>query len=1244
MTNYSDVQPLRVLTLPFIILNKIPLCMKLTVLLLFLSIGLTHATSSYGQSTTLSLEVNNATVQDVLDKIESQSDFHFFYNNKQINTKRVVSMKKTKENVFTILNELFNGTDVSYQVMDKNIILSNIRKTEKQEVQQTGNKISGVVTDASGEPIIGANVFEKGSPMNGTITDIDGKFSIAVPVNGSLVVSYIGYETQTVAVADKKNFKVVLKEDSEVIGEVVVVGYGTQKKANLTGAVASVDLGKTLESRPVADVGRGLQGSVPGLSVVIPSGEVGSDPVMKIRGQIGSIKGSSNPLILLDNVEIPSIQMVNPDDIESISVLKDAASSSIYGAKAAFGVILITTKKGAKTESISVQYSNNFSWQKVAKDINLAGIDALEYSLLAAERVGSSMAGAFWKVDRTSFEKSKEWLSKYNGKVGSNDPMLYGRDWYVDGSYKMGVRLYDAYDYMVDEWTPSQNHNLSLNGKSGKVSYNIGLGYLGQSGMLKQAKKDDFTRYNASVKLSSEINKYITVRGGILFSDRIKQYPYATNSTTADPWLYVYRWGPLSPFGTEDGEALRSPASEIASSNTAKQEYSYTNVNVGATFTITKDWTVDADYTHANQEYIWNRPGTRFSARNAWVGAIAKTDESGNPVYVNNEGAEVASGTAGSMPAYELPYTMYTGLGSNPDHIYRRSENSKQGTFNMFTTYNLKLNDIHSFKVMAGINRVTYKLQYNWSQKTELFDINNPQFDLANGTQTAGGGTEWESQLGYFGRINYILKDKYLFEANLRYDGSSKFPKELKWRTFPSFSAGWIVSNESFMEGLNPTLSTLKLRGSWGTIGDQTVSNTLYVPTMTSMNTTWLNGDTRYQAYKTPNAVDANITWQDIENLNIGADFRFLNDKLGVTYDWYERTTKNMIVPGLEVPYTFGGDEPEGNYGELRTRGWEVAVDFNHRFKNGLGINLMATLSDATSVITGYPEAAAKTVTNASAYYKGLQIGDIYGYRTDRLYQKDDFEYDSNGSLIPITVDGYSVYKLKGENPSYQGFLQNSSNFKFGPGDVKFTDLNGDGKINNGSAVVGDSGDMEVIGNSTPRYQYGLRLGVDYKGIDFSVFFQGVGKRDIWGDGFLAIAGYNSSDGAMPQTFAGDFWKEDRTEAFYPRAYNNAGSAKSNNMQVQSRYMLDMSYFRVKNITVGYSLPKDIIKKAYLSNARIYMSVENFFTFDNLRDLPIDPESVSGYSMFNSSNYNSGRTGVGSPLFKSLSVGAQLTF
>ncbi|MDD3358317.1 MAG: carboxypeptidase-like regulatory domain-containing protein, partial [Parabacteroides sp.] len=339
--------------------------------------------------------------------------------------------------------------------MDKNIILSNIRKTEKQEVQQTGNKISGVVTDASGEPIIGANVFEKGSPMNGTITDIDGKFSIAVPVNGSLVVSYIGYETQTVAVADKKNFKVVLKEDSEVIGEVVVVGYGTQKKANLTGAVASVDLGKTLESRPVADVGRGLQGSVPGLSVVIPSGEVGSDPVMKIRGQIGSIKGSSNPLILLDNVEIPSIQMVNPDDIESISVLKDAASSSIYGAKAAFGVILITTKKGAKTESISVQYSNNFSWQKVAKDINLAGIDALEYSLLAAERVGSSMAGAFWKVDRTSFEKSKEWLSKYNGKVGSNDPMLYGRDWYVDGSYKMGVRLYDAYDYMVDEWTPS---------------------------------------------------------------------------------------------------------------------------------------------------------------------------------------------------------------------------------------------------------------------------------------------------------------------------------------------------------------------------------------------------------------------------------------------------------------------------------------------------------------------------------------------------------------------------------------------------------------------------------------------------------------------------------------------------------------------------------------------------------------------------------------------------------------------
>lgn len=1115
------------------------------------------------------------------------------------------------------------------------------------EQQQTRVTVTGKVIDSQREPLVGVSVAVKGTTQ-GVLTDIDGSYTITTTPESTLVFSYIGYKPQEVVVGSQRSINITLQEDAQIMQEVVVIGYGAQKKENLTGAVASVDVTKTLGSRPVADVGRGLQGSVPGLSITIPSGEVGSDPLMKIRGQIGSIQGNANPLILLDNVEIPSIQMVNPDDIESISVLKDAASSSIYGAKAAFGVILITTKKGSKTEKITVQYSNNFAWSKVAKDIDMAGIDGIEYSILAAERSGGTPTGAFWLADRTSLERSRQWLETY-GSMGPNDPMVYGRDWYMNGSAKMGVRIYNAYDYLIEEWTPTQTHNLSVSGTTNKTTYNISLGYFDQDGMIKPAKEDNFKRYNASLRLSTEINKYVTVRGGALFSQRTKSYPYATSSTTADAWYYVYRWGPLQPYGNADsGDPVRSPVYEFGSANTAQQQNSYTSVNIGATVNITKDWTVNADYTFANNEYTWDRPGTRFTALNSWGGVKDKLDSNGNQYYVNDKGETVSAGTPGAMLAKELIYETYTASGSNPDHIYRQSENTQRGTSNVYTNYDLKL-DSHAFKFMLGLNWVKSKKKYNWSQKTELLDINNPQFGLAAGAQTAGGGTEWDSQLGYFGRVNYSFDDKYLLEANLRYDGSSKFPKDLKWRWFPSFSAGWVASNEAFMKPLDPVLSFMKIRGSWGSIGDQSVPGDLYVSSLTYGQSSWLDaGTTKFPYFTTPGAVDKNITWQNIETLDFGVDLRFLKDRVGLTFDWYQRYTRNMITPAIALPSTFGAPVPLGNYGELRTRGWELTLDLNHRFNNGLGINLMATISDASSYITDYPDAAAKTITNTWTYYKGKRVGDIWGYKTDRLYQKDDFVYDASGNIETIEIERNGkkkiMNKLKGDNPVYQDFLENSSNFRFGPGDVKFIDVNGDGVIDNGSGTDGNSGDMVVIGNSNPRYEYGFRIGADYKGFDLSLFFQGVGKREIWGSGALTIPGFNSADGAMPQTFAGDFWREDRTDAFYPRPFQQANSNNTNNMQVQDRYLLDMSYLRLKNVTLGYSLPGNLVRKAYLSNARVYMSLENIITWDNLNGLPLDPEVITGYSMFDSSNYNSGRTGIGAPMFKNISFGVQLTF
>ncbi len=1119
--------------------------------------------------------------------------------------------------------------------------------------------ITGKVSAAeTSGPLASVTVTVVGTNRS-TITDAEGNFSITASEGQTLRFSYIGYADKEVPVGASNSLSVSLSSTGpNTLQDVVVVGYGTQKKANLTGAISTVDVKKTLQGRPIADVGRGLQGAASGLSVIIPSGEVGSDPIIKIRGQMTSFQGDSKPLILLDNVEIPSIQIVNPNDIASITVLKDAAAASIYGAKASNGVILITTKKGSGTAKPQITYSNNFSWQNVWKDLEMGEVNALKYTVDAAERIGTTTpVGAFYYVDRASYLKAVEWQKMYGGSIGPDDPTVFGRDWYVQGAsnQKMGVRTYDPYDYMVKEWAPTQQHDLTVGQTLGKTSYNISLGLLDQSGMIKPAKKDGFTRYNAAMRVSSEINKYLTVRSGAMYSRRDKEYPYVTSSTTADPWLYLYRWGPLYPFGNDqNGDPIRSPVSEAGAANTAGILQNYLNVSLGATLNFTNNWKLDFDYTYSNQEEIWKRPGTRYTARNSWVAPKARVDADGNPVYVDSTGNVVNSTAPGAMPAFDLSYDTYTSLGANPDHIYRRATHFNSSTINAFTTYNLDVNADHNFKFILGVNRVAATTEWQSQQVNQLTDIHNPEFNFAVGAPPiVDGDKTWESQLGYFGRINYAFKNKYLLEGNLRYDGSSKFPKDLWWRWFPSFSAGWVLSEEEFMQWTKPVLQFLKVRGSYGTIGDQTVPNTLYLPLMGSGLSSWIGANGSRAPYVgTPPAIVHDITWQDIETTNFGVDAGFFKNKLNVTFDIYQRNTNNMIVPLEGIPLTFGTGAPQGNFGSLQTNGWELTLEFNHRFQNGLGINFRGNISDAKTIINEYG-----TSTGVNSNYNGKDIGEIWGYRTDRLYQMEDFELgpDKKPQLITLTANdvpeeyvGKKAYKLKagpnGEKPVYQVFLQNSSNFFFGPGDVKFKDMNGDGVIDNGSALLSDHGDLAVIGNSNPRYEYGFRLGADYKGFDFSVFFQGVGSRQVWGDGFLAIPGYNSADGAMPAAIADDYWTPDNTDAFYPAAFNNAGSNAANNIQVQDRYLLNMAYLRLKNLTIGYSVSQSVLKRVGVNSFRIYGALENFITWDHLRGLPIDPEAINGYSMWNTSNYNLGRTGIGTPAFKSVSFGIQLNF
>ncbi len=1110
------------------------------------------------------------------------------------------------------------------------------------------NTVEGTVSDKDG-PIADVNI----SVVGGTAiakTDANGKFRIAASLGATLRISSVGYQSMDVKVTSG-NLNVTLVVDDNSLDEVVVVGYGAQKKGHLTGAVTSVDVKKTFGNRPIPDVARGLQGAVPGLTVQVPSGEVGSDPIMKIRGQVGSVNGSNSPLILVDNVEIPSINYVNPNDIETITVLKDAASSSIYGSKAAFGVILITTKKGADSESANVTYSNNFVWQTPFKKIELAGIAGLEYTVDAHENMKQSgPAGGFWRVDRSSLEKIKEWQDKYGDVVGNDDPVLYGRDWYWDGSQKFGYRTYDAVDAMVKKFGFSQIHNLGLNGKSGNTSYNMGIGYLGQQGMMKPAPHDDYRRFTPTLSVNSKVNDYLLLRGSVRYADAMKRNPNSLNTDgfAADPWLYLYRWSNLFPIGVqENGQDIIDPAFSARKSNDEINANKFLNLNFGTTIDLTKNWNIVGDYSFQTENKSETSSVPFVQGKTTWYGVEVLKDANGQNVYVDENGIPTDNG---GILAYQFPMTDYTVKANT--NFYQYGFRTKRHTFNALSNYNLDLGE-HQLKFLVGTNIVAYTWVEQYSKRTNLINNDNPQFNFATGTETSGGGTNWDSQVGFFGRVNYAFKDKYLFEASLRRDATSKFPTHLKWRWYPSVSAGWVMSNENFMEKLNPVVSFAKLRASWGTIGDQSVSNSLYLPQMSIAKNSWLSssGDQFFQL-GTPGSVSSDITWQDIEHLNLGVDLRFFNNKLGLTAEWYQRYTRNMIVGGDVVPATFGTSAPIGNYGELRTRGWELAIDFKHKFDNGIGLFVNANVADAITFIT---KSADKNTVWAdrllsTTYSTGRRYGDVYGFVTDRLFQKDDFVYDDNGNFVQtdIIYNGTSkrTNMLAGPNPVYQTYFEDGNQtMLISPGDIKFVDVNGDGYIDAGKSTNGDAGDRVVIGNITPRYDFGFRFGGDYKGFDVSIFLQGVGKRSIWGAGQLAVPGYYSKEGGMPLAIATDYWTEERTDAFYPRAWNLNGSNEGYVMRAQSKYMLDMAYLKIKNITIGYNVSSTVLNRIKLKNARFYVSLENFFTFDNLRGLPIDPETISGNSpLLSGGNYNLGRTGTGNPSFKSASMGLQIGF
>ncbi len=1072
--------------------------------------------------------------------------------------------------------------------------------------------VTGKVTGAEdGLPLPGVSVKVKGTNQ-GTATDINGNYTISASKGQVLVFSFIGSTTQEKTIGDTKNINIKMGSDTKSLDEVVVVGYGTQRKANLTGAVSTVDK-KALESRPITDIGRGLQGAVPGLTVTTASGDISSEPKIRLRGVTGSLNTSSDgakPLILVDNVEIPSLQMVNPEDIESISVLKDAASTSIYGTRGAWGVILITTKSGKKGASADrITYSNNISFAtptsmpKIASgyDNAMAALTAYRRSDQNAMDLGEPLVGM--SVNLESIKKMKEWEELY-GHMNLSDSMVLGRDFEIKGKQLYFYRSWDPVKKFVDNWAPQQKHDLNISGGSEKLGYNLGLGYLSQDGVLK-VNPDKFNRYNLTLSLNSTVNKWFDARAKILYSNTRFTTPFSFSAGEHySAWYYLFRWPAYYPYGTYQGKPFRSAITEAQQAKQDETKNAFARMSVGSTLKLSKGLTLDVDYTYSNTNSHLHQTGGGVEAYDFWA----------------------FNGTGLDFKNY------YSG--TSYDKARYNSTWSEVNTGKLFATYLKDFND-HSLKFILGGDIEKFTFNDQSSERRKLLDPSKGELNLATGDQFVGGAANHWSTLGFFGRVNYSYKNKYLLELNGRYDGSSRFPQTELWGFFPSISAGYVISEEGFMSNTKDIISFLKLRASYGSIGNQAVGEYRFLSLMDQKASNWILPGINNPTFTTPSPVSQSLTWEKVNTLDIGADVRVLNDKVGLTFDWYQRITKDMITPGVTLPNSFGSEPPVRNYGELEAKGWEVAIDFNHRFDNQLKLFASASLTDAQEKITRYSNVTKSIPGPISAintlYYEGMKIGEIWGYETDRLFQEDDF-------IISELPNGTKAYKLKEGLPS-QKALEVGSGFNYIPGDVKLKDLDGSGDITPGDAVY-NSGDRKIIGNSTPRYQYGFRLGAEWKGIDLDAYFQGVGKRDLWASGSVFIPGFRYNEAWYSHQL--DYWTPENTDAFYPRPASYGAVADKWDFVPQTRYLLNMAYLRMKNVTLGYSFPAPLVNKVNMQKVRIYLSGENLFEFDKLgKKMPLDPEVD-----FTQAQLNRDRAGFGRvyPYRRSFSFGLQATF
>ena len=1117
------------------------------------------------QHVTNTVANNMYTVKNVLNYIEKNSNYVFVYNAEvQKMMPNKVRVNLDGRPALQILDEMCASTALTYKAQGNQISLTQTKNAQSgQPNKAQKRRIKGNVSDAKGEPIVGATISEKGG-TGGTITDINGDFTLDLAPDNAITISYVGFKPQTLKPTD--GIHVTLDEQAKGLDEVVVIGYGTKKKANLIGAVSTVGA-EELKDRPVTNLGQMLQGQVPNLNISFNTGTPGEAATLNIRGKT-SITNSGAPLVLIDGVE-GSIDRINPNDIESVSVLKDAASAAIYGARAGFGVVLITTKNN-KDGQAHITYNGRFSFSAPTTKTNFMTV-GYDVARLVDEFNTATTGSSYSELNADDYKMLEE--RRYDM---TENP---ARPWAVvsqnDGLYHY-YGNFDWYNYIFNFSQPTWNHNLSVNGGTEKMNYMISGGMNDHDG-LYALSTDKYSTRTLMAKFNAEVTPWLKVFStASLFKSKYKQagYDYEDGGNVANLAFHAMPWiVPVNPDGTNVyilPNSNNKPAAGFAAmlrtgngfTQVGKTEQTYA---IGAVLKLMEGLELTGKITYRNY-------------------AKEKLARSASFVYARKPGQEL---TANGWP---FNNRLKDGRDTYENYVY-----------DFYANFHRTFANVHNVSAVVGTNYERGHYKFVEPSGRDLTSEVLNDLSLSTGEKSVKSSQNEFALMGYFARLSYDYAGKYLVEANMRYDGTSRFPRNHRWGFFPSLALGWRISEEAFFEPVRPTISNLKLRASVGSLGNQITDNSAkfnnntFYPYMrlitlkptTNLNYIFDNAQAVYASLGAPTS--GSLTWETIVTQNVGLDVGLFNNRLSLVLDVYSRTTKDMLAAARALPAVYGYNAPYENNGELRTNGFELVVGWNDKFNLAgkpfyYGVNL--TLADSKTKITKFKGNESKVLGQD---YEGMEWGEIWGYRIKGIYQSDQEAID------------------RGVDQSFLG-----TRFTDKAGDLIFDDVDGSTKIDQGKGTLEDHGDLVRIGNAMPRYNYGITVNMAWMGFDFSMFWQGIGKQNVYpgGNNMLFWGPYaRAYSSFIPEDFPSKVWSKNNRNAYFPRPV--ADLARSFAMsRPNDRYLQNLAYCRLKNLTVGYTLPKTLTKKVYLEKVRLYFSGENLFITSKLKSDYIDPEQM----------------------------------